>query len=91
VESRRRPEDHIVVLGQDPRDEAGASLVADVPPLEERLLDRVHRSPRSGVVGDEAHCRVVMISPCLQATQTLMPICGHRLIEVFLVETLGFD
>lgn len=35
VEARRRPEDHIVVLEQDPGDEPWPGLIPDVSPLEE--------------------------------------------------------
>lgn len=45
VNAGLRPEHHFVVLEEDPRDEAQARLVPDVPALEERLLDGVDRSP----------------------------------------------
>lgn len=43
AESRRRPEDYVVVLEHDPGDESRPGLVTHVPSLEKRLLDRVGR------------------------------------------------
>lgn len=56
--NRRVVERHIVVLGDHPSDQPLARMIADVPALEEVLLDHRYRVPHRREVGREAHRRV---------------------------------